>query len=486
MGMRRSIPIAAWLATLLTSASLAEDVRVSFMGPEGDEEFYAGNPDTAYNSTNDEFLVVWEGNDNAPGLAPFESEIYAVRVSASSGEPLGAAVRISVMGEDGDVRFLAHEPSVAWNSTSNQYIVAWWGDDDSGPLVDDEREVYARLLSSAGQPIGEQTRVSFMGEDGDTLAGGLDPDVVFNPAQGEYYVVWQGDNIDGVTQVDQDFEIFGQRLSALDLSPIGPNRRLSDMGAMDANPSFNAADPRVALNTDENEYLVVWEGDDDAGDTVDGEMEIYGQRVNAATGVETGGNDFRISFLGPVGATDYDSSNAAAVYNPILQVYLVAWNGSDDDNGGVRNDMEIYVQALTPEGELTAPSQWRISAMGDSASTTWWALNPDVSVNPITGDYLVSWRGEDDAGLLVNNEWEIYARRLSELHNESQFRVSRMGPDGDSQFDANPPKIAFDPSRERFLIAFSGNTARPDLAPRETEVFVHLVQPNEVFSNGFE
>ena len=48
-----------------------------------------------------------------------------------------------------------------------------------------------------------------------------------------------------------------------------------------------------------NEFLVVWQGDDNSGSLVEGEEEIFGQRLNAATGAAVGNNDFRISDMGP-------------------------------------------------------------------------------------------------------------------------------------------------------------------------------------------
>ena len=43
--------------------------------------------------------------------------------------------------------------------------------------------------------------------------------------------------------------------------------------------SFDALDPAVTYNPVEDEYLVAWEGDDDVGGLVDGELEIFGQRL---------------------------------------------------------------------------------------------------------------------------------------------------------------------------------------------------------------
>ena len=82
---------------------------------------------------------------------------------------------------------------------------------------------------------------------------------------------------------------------------VGTNDfRISDMGP-DGNTNFDAQDPAVAYNSTNNEYLVVWRGDDDTAPLVDNELEIFGQRLNAATGAAVGTNDFRISDMGPDG-----------------------------------------------------------------------------------------------------------------------------------------------------------------------------------------
>ncbi len=68
--------------------------------------------------------------------------------------------------------------------------------------------------------------------------------------------------------------------------------------APDGNVSFAALNPAVAYNAMNNEYLVVWSGDDDTAPLVDEEFEIFGQRIDAATGAAIGTNDFRISDMG--------------------------------------------------------------------------------------------------------------------------------------------------------------------------------------------
>ena len=58
--------------------------------------------------------------------------------------------------------------------------------------------------------------------------------------------------------------------------------RISDLGGT-ANVMFAASAAAVTWNATNNEYLVVWDGDDDVGVLVDDEFEIFGQRLGDPT-----------------------------------------------------------------------------------------------------------------------------------------------------------------------------------------------------------
>ncbi len=73
-------------------------------------------------------------------------------------------------------------------------------------------------------------------------------------------------------------------------------------------PDYAARNPAVAYDVGANEYLVVWEGDDNVGGLVQGENEIFGQRLDAATGMSCGANDFRISEMGGTGDASYNAA----------------------------------------------------------------------------------------------------------------------------------------------------------------------------------
>ena len=106
---------------------LGEDLRLSFMGPDGSASFSAKSPSVAYNPTANEYLVVWQGNDNIAPLLDDEVEIFGQRLSGS-GAPLGARIRISQQGAAVTPKSTAQDPSVAYNRAANEYLVAWRGE----------------------------------------------------------------------------------------------------------------------------------------------------------------------------------------------------------------------------------------------------------------------------------------------------------------------------------------------------------------------
>ncbi len=94
----------------------------------------------------------------------------------------------------------------------------------------------------------------------------------------EYLVVWHADEFRPPLVTDNEQEIYGQRLNASSGAEVGDNDfRVSKMGP-DNDNTYNAYYPDVAANSSNAEYLIVWQGDDDAAPLVDNEVEIYGQR----------------------------------------------------------------------------------------------------------------------------------------------------------------------------------------------------------------
>lgn len=125
----------------------ASDFRLSDMGPDGNPNFRASFPAVAYNSVNNEYLVVWEGDDNTAPLADEENEIFGQRINAASGAEIGGDIRLSEVGLAGNANYDTATPAVAYNSAQNEYLVVWYGDDNTPPLADNEYEVFGRRFA---------------------------------------------------------------------------------------------------------------------------------------------------------------------------------------------------------------------------------------------------------------------------------------------------------------------------------------------------
>jgi hypothetical protein len=256
----------------------------------------------------------------------------------------------------------------------------------------------------AGGPLGGQVRVSQAGPDGDPAFLAVAPAVAYNSAAQQFLVVWVGD-----TATVKEREIWGRLLDGSG-SPLGGQFRISDMGP-DGDPAYGATAPAVAYNPTADEYLVSWHGRDNTTPLVNGEEEIFVQRLSA-TGSQLGTNDARISSMGPDGDPAYDADRPAVAYNPTANEYLVSWHGSDNTTPLVVDEFEIFVQRLSATAGQLGTDDARISSMGPNGDPAYDAGEAAVAYNATANEYLVTWRGDDNTGPLVDNEREIFARRV--------------------------------------------------------------------------
>ncbi len=478
------------LATVFISPekaiAMALESRISDMGPDGDVQYDASRPAVAYNSTDNEYIVVWEGDDDVDGLEAGEFEIHAQLIDAVSGAQVGPDdFRVSYMGPDGDPLYGGFRPSVAYNSTANQYLVVWHGDDGSNGLADEEFEIWGQLLDALGAAVGPAFRISAMGDDGNATFGARNPQIVHNGVANEYLVVWEGDE-NTPPLVAGEFEIFGQLLDAAGLE-IGPDDfRISDMGP-NAHPGYDAINPSVAHDHLANVYLVVWEGDHNTGGLVANEFEIFGQRIAASTGQQIGGNDFRISVTGPDGAAQFDASEPSVAYNGADDEYLVVWEADGpplpDDKVEIRAQR---IDAIT--GIRLEANDFIISGMGAPDDPDFDAAAPAVTYNDSENTYLVVWHGDDTTGDLVGDELEIYGRLVTFPLTGGQFRASDMGTsDGDALFDARSAVLAYNSADNGFLVVWEGDDDTGELANNELEIYGQTLAANttETGANDF-
>ena len=295
--------------------------------------------DMAYNSTDNQYLVVWRCDDVGDGgIVNGEFEIFGRIVNADGTLAGSDDFQISqTAGANGsNVNYDAETPAVAYNSVDNEYLVTWGADNPS--LGDGNREIFGQRLSNTGAEVGTndfQISTTTHGGSRDSSVS----DVVHNSTSNEYLVVWSGDIV-----TDDVVNIFGQRIVGATGAFSGSRINISQTGTA-ANPSN---EPEVVYNSRENTFTVVWQAAQTAG-----ELEIYGQHVSA-TGAAIGPNDFRISDMGNEGDGNFDAneSTGLAYAGNNLNSYYVVWGGQDNRGGQVASESEILGQAIEPVLEI--------------------------------------------------------------------------------------------------------------------------------------
>ena len=425
---------------------IGEQFRVSNAGSDGDADrgVFRG-PDVAYNPQAGEYLVVWA----ADGLGTDgEFEVFGQRLSAA-GTELGADFRISTTGSDGDADRRGRQPAVAYNAQAAEYLVVWEAD---GLATDDEFEVFGQRLSASGAELGGDFRISTTGSDGDAERDVEDAAVAHNAQAGEYLVVWEADGL----ATNNEREVFGQRLTGAG-AEVGGDFRISTTGS-DGDAGRGAFNPAVTHNPQANEYLVAWIAD---GLAADDDFELFGQRLSGA-GAELGG-DFRISTTGADGDTNVEVGDPALAHNAEAGEYLVVWEAA---GLATVNELEVFGQRLTAVGAEIG-GDFRISTTGSDGDADRKAEDPVVAYNPQAADYLVAWEAD---GLATDNESEVFGQRLSGAGAElgGQFRISTTGADGDTNREVEEPAMAYNPQRNEYLVAWQADAVATD---NEFEIF---------------
>ncbi|MGJ8695278.1 MAG: hypothetical protein ACSHYF_03110 [Verrucomicrobiaceae bacterium] len=353
------------------------------------------DPAAAYNETDNEFLVVWAGfsrSDN--GFSGSETEIFVRRMNGGTGEFLTDETRISDVGTRGNNQIDGANPDVAYNHLTNQYLVVWESDSDTGSLVNNEFEIYGQHLNGpdAAEVGLDDFRLSATSTDGNADRDALNPSVAFNGV--DFLAVWQADG----GALDDKYEIYGRRvsgqtgqpLSIIKISTTLPN---NDSGRTAQNPAVCAS-----LDADaENGFLVVWQAD--AASL--GDIQIHGRFY--FEGIPESSDIFTIS-----DAPDATAVNPSCAYDPVRGDYIVVWESIPL---GAGDGSEIRGQLLSPVvANPIGTSNFFLSDMGPDNDPNFNAHTPMVGVNSSNGRLLAVWSGDDDQQGRIEEEFEIFGQ----------------------------------------------------------------------------
>ena len=264
-------------------------------------------PTVVYNEVADEYLVVYEYS-----YSDTDYDIHAQRLSRY-GSLIGTPIYISRLTN------FEGRPAVAHNSNNDEYLIAW--EHRVGSDEFSQNDIRAIRLGSDGTLLG-----SVLVLDQTTLDESA-PQIGYSGTSDRYLVAWQ-EKQDG-TWV---YNIHGKMVSSMGTLLAGE--------LAIATWEYDLIKPRLAYNSLDNEFLVVWEdhrwgwGDD---------WNIYGQRVSG-NGYLTGDN-FGIAWK-ITGRANHRMSPDVA-YKAAANEYLVVWEYAYSPT-----DFDIYARRVAADGTL--------------------------------------------------------------------------------------------------------------------------------------
>jgi hypothetical protein len=426
------LALAGAAASLATVKPTGADFRVSNAGTEGNPDRGSFNPKLAYNPNANQYLVVWE---EYGATADRSYDIYGQLLSAG-GQEVGSDFRISNAADVGSDRE-AFDPEVSYDTSSNEYLVVWSGDELA---TDDEFEVFGQRISSAGAAVGSDFRISNVGTDTDTDRGAFDAAINVDPAANRYLVTWQGDQA-----ADDQFDIYGQLVSGAGAA-VGSDFRISN--ATDVGSNRDAQAPVVAYDASAGEYVVVWTADQATTDEQEG---VFLQRVSAA-GAPAPQGDVEVSNFGSDGDPFTRAFEPGIAYNSADHRSLVVWEGSAV---GANHTREVFGQ-LVNSGGTKSGGYFGISDTGAPNDTTRDPYSPTATYSAASNQYVVVWEADGEGS---DEEFEISGSAVAAAGDVDipDFRVSHIGSDGNAARDAFDAAIAYNSSAKELLVNFTGD-----------------------------
>ncbi len=298
-------------------------------------------PDVAYNSTANQYLVVWEQYEPSSGYS-----IHGRRVSAL-GVQLGEDIVIRGAGIN---LYTPATPAVAYGYTYDKYLVVWEETWHPIPITYDISGQFVTVTGAIEESM-------FTISTGTDLRG--EPDVAYNRNTDRYLVVWQ-------KQSGDLFDIYGQQVNGSGGLFQG-DIRITYFTVPTTAPAVAA----LRTSPTVNKYMVVYELHYSPTD-----WDIYGSLIS---------EDGTPSPYWSIASMNYSESSPAVAASEANNQYLVAWRSSI---GGL--NQPVYGRALSHSGLL----------LGREAVFEGISTNYPVLANGPNGDFLVVWQDQPLASTL--------------------------------------------------------------------------------------
>ena len=310
-----------------------------------------------------------------------------------------------------------------------------------------------RQLLTAVELTGTELAISTLASVNDGNTHLREFDIAYNPRANNYLMVY--------TSADPDFEetelgereIYGQLLGPA--GEIYRKFRISDVSGL-YNTDGRPFAPKVAWDSHDNQYLVVWRAhDNEAAGLVDNETEIFGQFLNAV-GNEIGQNDFRISSAGGLGDRDTFVGSPHVTYNQKSDEFLVVFPATSRVT--TPSQTELYSRIVDDNGPRGTVDTQVTNFNGDlpaESETGWFLTDLDLAANKHTGEYVTAfsaWEFTPDITLPS----DVYVQSMDAVGaptNETQ-RLSTLDAD---QTTEGSPAIEFNASESQYFASWTRN-----------------------------
>lgn len=363
----------------------------------------------------------------------------------------------------GDARDAEVYPSIAFDATTQRYLVVWLSARNAGSSSDG-LDVYGRFFNSSGQPLAVEFRIS----DSNSAARSSAPTVT--AGSGFFVVLW---NARG-----NQCRVVGQRVGDTSIRP--------DWTLISGTRHIHS--PSLAYHPVRQLFLVTYvDGDDYLPPTLFG-AQTADCGNNSSSNSQVKAAEFRLNDNTPEITQTITVSNAASgAFRPRISFqstsnrYLIAWEDRREASGRPYW-FDVYVQRLNGDTSL-AGSNTKITPGSDytnyGASGSW---TPRPSIASSNGHFLVSWfdrRTDVDAII-----WYVTGRLiLSDGILKSPFIVTNVTY-GSDHADSPPSGFlssSFNSSAQEYLVAVTYNmeTIRGYISPTVIQRVVIDGQFNE-------
>lgn len=300
-------------------------------------------PDVAYNTTNHNYLIVWEDIITGP-------QFYVHGRLFTPGGTLGDEVTFNESGSSNYVF-----PAVAYSSTSNEFLVVWAAQPYGGNY-----SILAQRLSNTGVKLGGNYTV----DQGHDTTNNYDPDVAYNPSRNEYLIVWTRQSPD---PIDLNRDIFGQILT-YDLIPLGGQLEIGYFTIEESVPAVAAIQTPAP---ESGRYLVTWEVLYDNGD-----HDIWERIIK--------GNGSMLEVIG-VSASYLDERAPSVAGNMHSNTFLVLWNSTSP--APFQSNIQVRSCNVTLQGKVfdrawVGGIKSEMSAVAPDQGDNFLAVFEDTSIFP--------------------------------------------------------------------------------------------------------